>query len=149
MSNTKWQSIKRKQLWCLLYLTFVTTKTSIKRINYVPINSISCMICKVYDYKQVSNICKCVLIPLHCSHDVTDIMLIKSIKRFAIPDYAYHTVLNRQNDYWWQCYSISQEICTRYCCALLCCGYAIVHNEFTWSIYSYSSGLLCWHWGNR
>ena len=46
-------------------------------------------------------------------------------------------------------YSISQEICTRFCCALLCCGYAIVHNEFTWSIYLYSSGLLCWHWGNR
>ena len=41
-------------------------------------------------------------------------------------------------------YSISQEICTRFCCALLCCGYAIVHNEFTWSIYPYSSGLLCW-----
>ena len=34
-------------------------------------------------------------------------------------------------------YSMSQEICTRYCCALLCCGYP------------YSSGLLCWHWGNR
>ena len=46
-------------------------------------------------------------------------------------------------------YSISQEICTRFCCALLCCGYAIVHNEFTWSIFPYSSGLLCWHWGNR
>ena len=46
-------------------------------------------------------------------------------------------------------YSISQEICTRFCCALLCCGYAIVHNEFTWSIYPYSSGLLWWHWGNR
>ena len=27
-------------------------------------------------------------------------------------------------------YSISQEICTRFCCALLCCGYVIVHNEF-------------------
>ena len=46
-------------------------------------------------------------------------------------------------------YSISHEICTQFCCALLCCGYAIVHNEFTWSIYPYSSGLLCWHWGNR
>ena len=46
-------------------------------------------------------------------------------------------------------YSISQEICTRFCCALLCCGYVIVHNEFKWSIYPYSSGLLCWHWGNR
>ena len=46
-------------------------------------------------------------------------------------------------------YSISQEICTQFCCALLCCGYTIVHNEFTWSIYPYSSGLLCWHWGNR
>ena len=46
-------------------------------------------------------------------------------------------------------YSISQEICTRFCCALLCCGYVIVHNKFTWSIYPYSSGLLCWHWGNR
>ena len=48
-----------------------------------------------------------------------------------------------------QWYSTSQEICTRFCCALLCCGYAIVHNEFTWSIYPYSSGLLCWQWGNR
>ena len=46
-------------------------------------------------------------------------------------------------------YSISQKICTRFCCALLCCGYAIVHNEFIWSIYPYSSGLLCWHRGNR
>ena len=46
-------------------------------------------------------------------------------------------------------YSISQEICTRFCCALLCCGYAIVHNEFTLSIYPHSSGLLCWHWVNR
>ena len=34
-------------------------------------------------------------------------------------------------------YSISQEICTRFCCALLCCGYAMVHNELTWSIYPY------------
>ena len=34
-------------------------------------------------------------------------------------------------------YSISQEICTRFCCALLCCGYVIVHNEFKWSIYPY------------
>ena len=49
----------------------------------------------------------------------------------------------------WSSYSISQEICPRFCCALLRCGYAIVHNEFTWSIYSYSSGLLCWHWSNR
>ena len=24
-------------------------------------------------------------------------------------------------------HSISQEICTRFCCALFCCGYAIVH----------------------
>ena len=31
----------------------------------------------------------------------------------------------------------------------VCCGYAIIHNEFTWSIYPYSSGFLCWHWGNR
>ena len=46
-------------------------------------------------------------------------------------------------------YSISQVICTRFRCALLCCGYAIVNDEFTWSIYPYSSGLLCWHWGNR
>ena len=46
-------------------------------------------------------------------------------------------------------YSISHELCTRFCCALLCCCYSIVYNEFTWSIYPYSSGLLCWHWGNR
>ena len=46
-------------------------------------------------------------------------------------------------------YSISQEIRKRVCWALRCCGYAIVHNEFTWSIHPYSSGLLCWHLGNR
>ena len=45
-------------------------------------------------------------------------------------------------------YGISQEICTRFCYALFCCGYGIVQNEFTWSIYPYSSVLLCWHWGN-
>ena len=27
--------------------------------------------------------------------------------------------------------TVSQEICTRFCCVLHCCGYAIVHNEFT------------------
>ena len=32
-------------------------------------------------------------------------------------------------------YSISQEICTRFRCALISCGYAIVHNESTWNIY--------------
>ena len=60
--------------------------------------------------------------------------------------------LRHLSNYEWlkrQTYSISQEICTRFCCALLCCGYAIVHNEFTWTIYPYSSELLCWHWGNR
>ena len=33
--------------------------------------------------------------------------------------------------YFTQLYSISQEICTRFCCALLCCVYAIVHNEIS------------------
>ena len=59
------------------------------------------------------------------------------------PYSATETILKNMGNY-----SISQEICIRFCCALLCCGYAIVHNEFTWSIYPYSSGLLCWHWGN-
>ena len=39
-------------------------------------------------------------------------------------------------------YNISQEICTRFCCALLCCGYAIVHNEFTWSIIHIHQGCF-------
>ena len=39
-------------------------------------------------------------------------------------------------------YSISQEICTRFCCALLCCGYAIGHNEFTWSIIHIHQGCF-------
>ena len=64
----------------------------------------------------------------------------------SIPSGKYQNVVVRSVK---PVYSISQEICTRFCCALLCCGYAIVHNEFTWSIYPYSSGLLCWHWGNR
>ena len=29
-----------------------------------------------------------------------------------------------------------------FCCALLCCGYAIVHNEFTWSIYHIHQGCF-------
>ena len=37
------------------------------------------------------------------------------------------------HDYWFcnwdNRYSISQEIFTRFCCALLCCGYAIVHMD--------------------
>ena len=65
--------------------------------------------------------------------------------RFSITKVTSHP-LYRTNAH---LYSISQEICTRFYCALLCCGYAIVHNEFTWSINPYSSGLLCWHWGNR
>ena len=39
-------------------------------------------------------------------------------------------------------YSISQEICTRFCCALLCCGFVIVHNEFTWSIIHIHQGCF-------
>ena len=65
------------------------------------------------------------------------------------PDAIYMSYWRQLSCHWGRIYSISQEICTRFCCALLCCGYAIVHNEFTWSIYPYSSGLLCWHWGNR
>ena len=60
----------------------------------------------------------------------------------------YKGLCSSQNNVARMIYSISQEICTRFCCALLCCGYAIVHNEFTWSIYPYSPGLLCCHWGN-
>ena len=45
--------------------------------------------------------------------------------------------------------SISHKICTRLCCALLFCGYAIIHIEFKWYICPYPSGLLHWHWGNR
>ena len=58
-------------------------------------------------------------------------------------------ILSLVLQYCWGNYSISQEICTRFCCALLFCGYAIVHNEFIWRIYPYSSWSLCWHWGNR
>ena len=40
------------------------------------------------------------------------------------------------------CYSISQEICTRF---LLCCGFVVVIH---WLIFPYPSGLLHWHCGN-
>ena len=103
---------------------------------------------------------------LHC---LTDTSIITMIRTHLILSWSGSQVLHQEwrcnSNYWfygqlnsvyllhgqnriWG-YSISQEICTRFCCALLCCGYAIVHNEFTWSIYPYSSGLLCWHWGNR
>ena len=70
-------------------------------------------------------------------------------RRAALYGYLWTPIVLTQQGRVMHIYSISQEICTRFCCALLCCGYAIVHNEFTWRIYPYSSGLLCWHWGNR
>ena len=77
----------------------------------------------------------------------------ESSQRFNDAEHFFLTLLLVWTTCWtgstFAYYSISQEKCTRFCCALLCCGYAIVHNEFTWSIYPYSSGLLCWHWGNR
>ena len=83
----------------------------------------------------------------NCLRDILVVFLITLFRIFAI------TSRKPVRWYWLlgivSIYSISQEICTRFCCALLCCGYAIVHNEFTWSIYPYSSALLCWHWGNR
>ena len=39
-------------------------------------------------------------------------------------------------------YSISQKICTRFCCALFCCGHVIVHNEFTRSIIHIHQGCF-------
>ena len=33
--------------------------------------------------------------------------------------------------------SISHKICTRLCCDLLFCGYAIIHIEFKWYIYAH------------
>ena len=71
---------------------------------------------------------------------------------------GFSSIIRQESKDWWftilklsglSYNSISQEICTWFCCALLCCGYAIIHNKFTWSIYPYSSGLPCWHWGNR
>ena len=44
---------------------------------------------------------------------------------------------------------IARNMHTVFCRALLFYGHVMVHNEFTWSINPYSSGLLCWHWGNR
>ena len=102
----------------------------------------------------------------HCTADMVLQSTSPNEISIRVMSYEYHGISNK---WWFHCllnsllenhkalyywpymreYSISQEICTRFCCALLCCGYAIVHNEFTWSIYPYSSGLLCWHWGNR
>ena len=103
--------------------------------------------------------------PIHCCgnlyfrSNVSGCILATNCARFTPGFFYYPTKLQRTAWglsiwRWWigaqfSLYSISQEICTRFCCALLCCGYAIVHNELTWSIYPYSSELLCWHWGNR
>ena len=76
----------------------------------------------------------------NCSHDDKQNRL-RKCKTFVSPK-------NSAKHYERKIYSISQKICTRFCCASLCCGYAIVHIEFTWSINPYSSGLLCWHLGN-
>ena len=70
MSNAKWQRVKRKK------------------------NDVYYIWLPVYDFKQLSNRCKCVLIPLYCSNHVTGNMLTKSIKWFAIPDIAYHILSN-------------------------------------------------------
>ena len=34
------------------------------------------------------------------------------------------------------------RICTPFCCALLCCGYVIVHDEFTWVFIHIHQGCL-------
>ena len=77
------------------------------------------------------------------------VMLLNSINTWGVVTKSITLISFPMNPLLLHHYSISQEICTRFCCALLCRGYAIVHNEFTWSIYPYSSGLLCWHWDNR
>ena len=41
-------------------------------------------------------------------------------------------------------FSISNQICTWHCY-----GCIIFYSRFMWYIYSYSSGLLPWHWGNH
>ena len=98
---------------------------------------------EIYDELMVGGYRDIFLWPSHLNITSSAIHLDKS-------DIFYSTWLVAENvNHWHYIYSISQEICTRFCCALLCCGYAIVHNEFTWSIYPYSSGLLCWYWGNR
>ena len=57
-----------------------------------------------------------------------------------------HFLFNHMDDYDYitcnHLSSISHEICTRFCCALLYCGHVIVHNEFTWSIIHIHQGCF-------
>ena len=39
-------------------------------------------------------------------------------------------------------YSISDQICIWFCCALFFCGCIILYSKFMWYIYSYSSGFF-------
>ena len=92
-------------------------------------------------FDTFTHVCVCV-----CSHYIV------KIGTHNAPKLVQETSarLLRQSKFFWDGkYSISQEICRRFCCALFCCAYPIVYNGFTWSIYPYSSGLHCLHWGNR
>ena len=55
------------------------------------------------------------------------------------------TMVYRYNRIKWGIQYIPRNMHT----VLLCFALLWLCNEFTWSIYPYSSGLLCWHWCNR
>ena len=59
----------------------------------------------------------------------------------SVQCWGYALSLQQQQTHSWP-YSIAQWICTRFCCALLCCGYVIVHNDFTWSIIHIHQGYF-------
>ena len=105
--------------------------------------AVKCEVCWIYDVSDN-------LIPATNDSNITVYMPVENRQEGGCEDCCNQSFIQPHYSglFYWH-YSISQDICTRFCCALLCCGYAIVHNEFTWSIYPYSSGLLCWHWGNR
>ena len=69
-----------------------------------------------------------------CSHTAEDPEAWWAVDLQGTYTLDYVTLTNRNDEFGKvqiPKYSISHEICTRFCCALLSCGYAIVHNEFT------------------
>ena len=72
-------------------------------------------------YIEIQRFVRCLIYVVYCG-------LLAEVRTSIV---AFCILLAVDFIYILQDYSISHEICTRSCCALLCCGYAIVHNEFT------------------
>ena len=85
----------------------------------------------------------CIFLGIYCRYDIEKscTMCMKSL--LLIPAFGTQVLIS----YFYIQYIPRNMHTVLLCFALLWLW--MVHNECTWSIYPYLSGLLCWHWGNR